>query len=399
MQALDALFYPYTICLNPLTLKSLLLIYDRIFFLPIDNQLNPGHESLSKRWSMQDGILHATFGSESLARRNMMYSSEPAAWDDDMKSLMASYDDLESRGICVGLQDERIASPSARHPLESAVDADLSDQHFVYRTDRYKRDPRTMVEPSELKGHRMKGGGIGLRPPYGGGTRFVFAAMCSERLNTALLFSESAQVVPVSTEPVFIELLNTKVRRLIDSGVLDMSRFSRRRRARFNMLSWNVLTEAAPISAITTKSIDQIVQYREDTQELSMRFREFLITLETGLGEEPWSGKFHDEIMGLIQGHVLPELRRVREAKADIWRKLFHEAISALGTRTVIAASAALSLQLFMAPSTSYMELLAAGLPLGAAATLAEYLPKMFAAREEEIRIRRNGLFFLLNLH
>ena len=37
-----ALYYPETICLDEIELKYLLLLYDRIYFLPIDVRLNPG---------------------------------------------------------------------------------------------------------------------------------------------------------------------------------------------------------------------------------------------------------------------------------------------------------------------------------------------------------------------
>lgn len=48
-RTLDALFYPFTICLDETALKYLLLLYDRILYLPVDNLLNRGHDTLSKR--------------------------------------------------------------------------------------------------------------------------------------------------------------------------------------------------------------------------------------------------------------------------------------------------------------------------------------------------------------
>lgn len=58
---LCALYYPETICLDDAELKYLLLLYDKIYFLPIDVRLNPGHTRLSKRFSMNDAVLAVSY--------------------------------------------------------------------------------------------------------------------------------------------------------------------------------------------------------------------------------------------------------------------------------------------------------------------------------------------------
>ena len=73
----NALYYPETICLDEIELKYLLLVYDKIFFLPIDNRLNPGHTSLTKRFSIRDTILTGAFKSKKDDHYAIMYCSEP----------------------------------------------------------------------------------------------------------------------------------------------------------------------------------------------------------------------------------------------------------------------------------------------------------------------------------
>ncbi len=134
----NALYYPETVCLDEIELKYLLLLYDKVFFLPIDNRLNPGHTSLSKRFSFQDGILSGAFKSKKDDYYTLMYCSDPTVWDDRMKRLMGLYDELEAKGIVVGLKDEEFANPNVCHPLRVAVDADMKDSEFVSSCLRYQ---------------------------------------------------------------------------------------------------------------------------------------------------------------------------------------------------------------------------------------------------------------------
>jgi len=390
---LDALFYPYTICLDPTTLKYLLLLYDRILYLPIDNRLNPGHATLSKRWSMYDGLLYSAFGTREQAHRAGMYSSDPSGWDREMSTLMADYDRLEADGVCVGLRDERFESPTNSHPLNAAVDEDLRDERFVYAASRVQ-NPKLLIPGAP--GHNIKGGGVMLRPPRHSG-RLAFAEITSQRLNGALLFAEAEDVVPVGTHPAFTVLLNTKLRRIIErqDATERTQRFSRASRARFSMLSWEVLTEVASRDAVRRRSVDDILKYRTEAREASSRFRAYLRELESQFTEQPWSEGFRDELSATIQRAVLPEVLRVREAKAQIWEKLFDESLTTiLSAKNVMAAAGALTLKLGYVPSVTYVELLGAA----GGVLAAELLPTLVGARRADIQRRRNSLFFILQL-
>ena len=388
---LDALFYPFTICLDPTSLKYLLLLYDRILYLPIDNILNPGHTSLSKRWSVHDSMLCTGFSDSHHTARALMYGSHPSAWDDEMKALMDAYDRLEAEGICVGLRDKRFEASNQLHPLSTAVDEDLKDSHFVYQARRSVNT--TLAVPHQPKTGTMKGGGVAFRSPRHSG-ELMFLELTSERLNSALFFGEAEHVVPVGTHPAFVAMLNAKIRRVVDSAVPAIPEaFPQKNRARYNMLSWHVLSESAPAQTIARRTVDEILKYRRESEAAADRFHSFLRALETDLKEEPWSDRSRAEITAVVQNRVLPELQRVRDAKADIWRKLFGEAVTTvLSTKNVVGASSAV-LALHVVPGLSYVDLLGGGGVL-----LAQLLPKLFEARDEEVQVRRNSLFFMFNL-
>jgi hypothetical protein len=131
MKELCALYYPETICLDDAELKYLLLLYDKIFFLPLDIRLNPAYTRLSKRFSINDAILSGAFKSQRAAHYAIMYSSESACWDDYMKQLMELYDELEEKKMLVGLEDSEFSNPNEWHPLRTGVDADMASSDFV----------------------------------------------------------------------------------------------------------------------------------------------------------------------------------------------------------------------------------------------------------------------------
>src|SRR5947209_11041507 len=99
--SLDALFLPQIVCLRERVLKFMLLNFDRIFFLPNDVRLNPGHSTILRRFSIFDGLLLSAFGSREDVYYAAMYASEPNIWDDRMKHLMDTYHFLEQEGVCI----------------------------------------------------------------------------------------------------------------------------------------------------------------------------------------------------------------------------------------------------------------------------------------------------------
>jgi hypothetical protein len=101
----------------------------------VDNQLNPGHSSLSKRFSVRDTILTGLFRSRENTHYVLMYCSKPDVWDDRLRRLMDLYDKLEEQGVLALL-------------LQMARDATRPDAGLHGRFD-------------EAVGHARRGGWLG----------------------------------------------------------------------------------------------------------------------------------------------------------------------------------------------------------------------------------------------
>jgi len=391
-RSLDALFYPYIICLEPMELKYMLLLYDRIYYLPNDTSLNPGQTTLSKRWSMRDGVLHTLFSGPVHINRAMMYSSESNVWDDEMKALMNAYDQLEERSICIPLQDQRFEDISHWHPLVEAVDDDVKDERFVYQTVRAANKKIVFPRPDERA--QMKGGGCSIRP-FRYKQDLGTVELCSERINTTLLFAESHGLIPVSSHAPFVGLLNVKLRRALERHAGELgAEYDKKRASRFSTLSWQLLTEVAPPEALSKRSIKQI-EVSGGVFRSGERFREYVFSLEASLSEEPWSEKAKTEVDRVVKTTVIPELQRVREAKANVWRKLFDETLTAVFSPTSVAAATTIApMAMHYVPGMTYLQLLS----YSTAGLLAETLPGLVAARRLDLEYRKNALFFLLNL-
>lgn len=389
-QSFDAIYYPYIVCLDETELKLLLLLYDRVFFLPNDTHLNEGFESsITKRWSFHDATLEIAFATPQRAYRALMYSSEESAWDDPMRRLMATYEMLESKSICIPLRDERFEDSSSWHPLQHVVDEDLNDSTFVDRVER-ARHPRLTIPRDDRM--QIRGGGCSIRPVLR--QQHAFAALCSERINTALAYASESHVIPVAPNPLFASMLNAKLRRQLVSEPehYGLASMPARRRSRLNTLSWSIATEIVSRNALATRSVADILKYREATAEAAQRFRMFLRQVEAELREDPWSEKALGEIRDSITRRVLPEVQKARDSKRDVWRKLFGDAATSLLSADVIAAAASAPILIHLMPGIGYGALIGA-----AGVAFARTLKPLVSAWHDDTARRRNAMFFLLN--
>ncbi len=388
MKTLNALYYPEIVCLDEGVLKSLLLMYDKIYFLPNDIRLNPGHTSISSRFSVNDSLLLSAFGSRNETANSFMYASEKKSWDEKINNLMGLYDFLEDEKICIPLQDETFESPTDKHPLFNAVKSDIADNNFVNICEKYKNE-RYFCPKSENSGN-IKGGGFVMRPSiYKKGMGFF--ALCSERINSALYFAGFQNLVPVSTKDLFLKLYGLKLKRATNNPafIKEKNIESQNQKIKFGILSWEVFTEIVPQELLLKKNAKQILKYKEETTELQKKFRNYLSNLELMINSEPWSDTFKKEIDKLVRLNVVPEFEGLKEKKKVIWEKLFNEVI-----KTTFSKTRLISLfSIHLIPNLSYLELI-----LYSTAVFTEgILPKIIDLRQEEKEINRNALFFLLN--
>jgi hypothetical protein len=386
---LSALYYPETICLNEQELKYLLLLYDKIYFLPIDIQLNLGHTKLSKRFSIHDGTLTGAFRTKKEAHYTLMYMSEPEIWDDYMKKIMDIYDELEEKNILIGLKDEKYERASAWHPLQEAVKEDMNDNNFVSACNKY-RNEKIFIPSTD--GAVIKGGGFMTRPSAYKGD-YALPSICSERLNSTLHFADRERLFPVSPYRMYVDLLNSKLRRIAVNKLKTSTSFSETptNLHKFSILSWELITEVVPLHAINQKNSNEILRYKSACGELKERFHDYLFTLEATINNEPWDEKFSKEINQLVKKQILPEIQSIRDKKVVIWEKLFGEIVKSLSSLKVLPPL----IGLHMIPGFSFLDILTMSTAIVGAATL----PNFIDAWQTEKQLRRNALFFIVNFN
>lgn len=385
-KSLDGLFFPEMVCLQEDVLKYLVLMYDRLFFLPNDVRVNPGHESIRKRFSLYDSVLAAGFGSQRDAHNSLMYASEEHVWEDWLKRLMDMYDVLEDHDVCVPLKDD--FGLWSKDPLDTAIDIDMHDRPFL-QTCLNSLNTRYFV-PKTPDSAAIKGGGM-LAVPLRYKGKIGFASLCSQRVNGALFFAEKYSLIPVSRRGLFVGLFHAKLRRVLACRGEDEDR--RRdylRKATFDSLHWNVLTEVVTRDVLRRRGIGDILRYKQETREMQAKLRKHLFELSCLIGSKPWDPAFHDEIKRVVVANVIPEVEALRSRKRAIWEKLFDEALKEVLDYKKLAALVAL----YLVPHVSYGQLLGTA----TAAWLSQMGKKLVDARREEIEIRRNALFFIVNL-
>ena len=385
----NALYYPESICLDELELKYLLLIYDKIFFLPIDVQLNPGHTSLSKRFSLHDATLSGAFRSRKDAHYALMYMSNSDIWDNYMKKLMDLYDELEDRGILVGIKDKDFENASAWHPLDAAINTDMKDPEFISLCHNYQNQK---IFIPKTDGAVIKGGGFMTRPSKYK-KEFAIPSICSERLNSTLFITEREELFPVSPHKMYVDLLNTKLKRVAATNNEKSKRSNhtaQNRSHKISIMSWEITTEIVPKNIIDRKSLNDILRYKLACAELKDRFHTKLLSLEAGINSEPWDKSFAKEVNMIINKDLLPEIQNIKDRKSVIWEKLFGESIKSLCSIKILPPLVGLHL----IPGLSYGDILTMSTILVGTATL----PPMIDGWIEERQFKRNALFFLVNL-
>lgn len=379
----NALYYPETICLDESELKYFLLLYDKIFFLPLDIQLNPGHTRLSKRFSIYDSILSGSYRSQRDTHYSLMYCSEPDVWDDPMKRLMDLYDELEEKGIAVGLEEEDFRNPSEFHPMKDAVHADLMDKDFISVCTRY-RNPKIFVPP--IENAKLKGGGFVSRPAaYKEGLNIP--GICSERLNSALYISGRENLFPVCGNRMYVDLLKPKLKRAALMPPNHPTPSSSIHR--FSLLSWEIATEVIPWDIARQASPKDLLKYKNACIDLKDKFRSHLWSLEATFSSEPWEDRFHRELDIIVKKDIIPEVQRIREGKIVIWEKLFGDTLKSLASIKIGVPLVGIHL----VAGLSFWDILT----LSTAAIGGTSLTHLIDAWKDERKLKRNALFFLVD--
>ena len=387
MKNLNALYYPEIVCLSEAVLKYLLLMYDKIYFLPNDIRLSSGSTSISSRFSINDSLIASAFGTQEDAYYSLMYASENNIWDDRLKRLMDMYDHLEEKKICCPINDKKFDFPS-KHPLTSAVDSDIQDNNFISACEKYKNEKYFI--PPLPDGAKSKGGGMIMMPPRYK-KEYMFYSLCSERINSALYFSGKNNLVPVSNSDIYINLLRVKLKRTLQHPNFKKEKqpTNEIKKNKLSILSWEVFKEVIPQHILITKDIKQILKYKNESIEPQQKLRNHLSNLELMISSEPWDDSFEKEINKLVKLDVIPEATRLQEKKKIIWEKLFNEVVKTTFSKKILIPF----LSMHLIPNLSYLDLIC----YSTAAWMGGVFPKLVDLRQEEKEANRNALFFLLN--
>ena len=105
---------------------------------------------------------------------------------------------------------------------------------------------------------------------------------------------------------------------------------------------------------------------------------------------EPWQKKFSRELDNIVKKEIVPEVQRIREQKLTIWEKLFGDSLASMSLKVGLPV---LGIQLVL--GLSFWEILEASTKAFGVATLKPLLD----AWQEERKLRRNALFFLVRLN
>jgi hypothetical protein len=395
MKHFSALYYPEIVCLDELILKSLVLLYDKLYFLPNDTRCNPGHTSISSRFSMQDLLLASMFGTKEDVYAYAMYGSESSIWDDKFKRLMETYDYLEQKGICIPIEDEPVALSGANHPLYPAVAADMNDSRFKTYCNGNRNSQPIMLDrkdPRFRKIGTIKGGGACL-PGYDFKHPNLWPYLCSERINTVLYTSDDRELIPASNKKFFNDLFAFKLKRILKNPefVKDKKIRNKEKTFNFSIMSWEIFTEIVPVQLLIKKSMKKIVRYKNASAELQSKFHDHIFNLQYLLTKEPWDESIKNEIEKIVALNIVPEAEKVREKKKLIWKKLFDETIKTTFSVKVLTPL----FSIYVIPNVSHLDIVAYS--AAAASWTGGILNKLIDLRREQKEVRRNAMFFLLN--
>ena len=166
------------------------------------------------------------------------------------------------------------------------------------------------------------------------------------------------------------------------------------------VFGWDSKTSASAFSRTEMEEVE-LTEIREggDPATLNMEggdvgtTTDYTITWSDSTNTFTYETNAEEEVKKLVQTQVIPELHRIREEKAAIWRDLFNEMIkSVFSEASIKIAIPLLSLHFF--PDVTYLELVSYGI----SGLLSQTLKPLLSARSKDSELKSNSLFFVLDL-
>lgn len=162
--------------------------------------------------------------------------------------------------------------------------------------------------------------------------------------------------------------------------------------SKLGLLCVNMIDSVVDRAEISNRSYAEIRKYKEANREAYVRFQEYLKSLVHELDDAYETDDVLRQTRKVIEAHVIPEARKVRDEMADVWSKMFGSiGVKAAGT---LLTSGGSILSALYTPNVA----LPAALGSVAAVLGASVIENMVAAFRESRQAGRHGLAYLLRI-
>lgn len=373
---LRALYYPYSRCLNEDTLKRSLLIFDELWFI------DPLSENTRDSLKGEDGPIQCYFSNLDSALLELwriikekyeLLLEKGIVKYYDLGQITNKYDHLLTQGLASDIHDNSFWKICHSNPEDWLLEglrpqflrsdwaeeqrkkmwiipidrlpASILNAFSLHSPDRYSDTFISSINSPKFNSDVLKvkldieeesGAEICWR-----GEKFIafpFVHGSSLYLNQALIVSEEENLIPFTDSAIHHQLLLGKYERAVANPEKPVQKILTERSPidsqKFNLLALNILNILIPPEELEMRSLEDILRYREECSESLHRFQTYLFALHSRIEGEPWSDKFHKEIIKIIDGEVVPKGQNLQEEMKGIYEKLFRRVLQNL-TATV----------------------------------------------------------------
>jgi hypothetical protein len=386
------LYFPYARCTDSNLLKRAILIFDELNFVdPLERRIRETIEladvqlgGFARAWNLVADD-YAFLEREGFLRRI------------DPSTAISDFDGLLAQALLCDVRDEefmRVAAQLAagdywgilhgKIPPESL----LADAMAFTRT-RFWRDPATVDFRRVGPDGRPRTG----RSPFQMAIAHDYIPLAcgyAINVNIGLLLAEMLDVIPISDDPIAIQLLRLKYMRA--QGFLGghpRAVRSAQYLYKYQTLGFRVIAELLPGDYMQTRTVEDLLRFRQSETDSFVRFREVMFEFTSMIEEDPWTPAFEDAVTRIVDGKVIPEARRAREQLTVAYDKMF----GSIAQKTVTAATPSVVASVFAGLSAGQILTLSSAAVAGA---LTIALPDLLELWKDRRAVKRNGLSFLL---
>jgi len=218
-------------------------------------------------------------------------------------------------------------------------------------------------------------------------------------LNQALLLCEKLDAFPITDDPYAHQgLLNKLDRMYTDKSVKSiLPKTSLSDLYRIQSFTLTVVSRLIPEETLNKLTIEQIIELKNSNDAAYQRFQDKMLEMAAEITRKPWDTDFQEDVLRLVDGKVLPEIRRLDDEIKNSCRRLFGIATGKLGSEILKGVASTLptmTMAVFLGLSPRQVVMLSAASFMSGIGIV---LPDVIASWQERKKSMRNGLAFLLN--